>query len=42
MLSTVNMRRKPVADTGFEKGGGAFTDNFQINLFWPEFYIKKS
>ena len=32
----------PVADTGFEKGGGALTQNFQINGFWPEFYIKKN
>ena len=27
---------------GFEKGGGALTQNFQINGFWPAFYIKKS
>ena len=26
----------------FEKGGGALTQNFQINGFWPEFNIKKS
>ena len=30
-----------VAETGFEKGGGALTQHFQINGFWPEFYIKK-
>ena len=30
-----------VADTGFEKGGGTLTNKFQINGFWPEFYIKK-
>ena len=30
-----------MADTGFEKGGGALTQDFQINGFWPEFYIKK-
>ena len=24
-----------VADTGFEKGGGALTPNFQINGFLP-------
>ena len=28
-----------VADIGFEKRGGALTQNFQINGFWPEFYI---
>ena len=31
-----------VADTAFEKGGGALTQTFKINGFWPEFYIKKS
>ena len=30
-----------MADTGCEKGEGALTNNFQINGFWPEFYIKK-
>ena len=30
-----------MADTGFEKGGGTLTRNFQINGFWPEFCIKK-
>ena len=32
----------PVVDTGFEKGGGALTQHFKINRFWPELYIKKS
>ena len=31
-----------VVDTAFEKGGDAPTHNFQINGFWPEFYIKQS
>ena len=32
----------PVADPGFQKGGGALMTNFQNNGFWAEFYIKKS
>ena len=31
-----------MADTGFENGGGALTQNCQINGFVPEFYINKS
>ena len=30
-----------MADTAFEKAGGALTQRIQINGFWPEFYIKK-
>ena len=42
-LSVTSLKQSvaTVADTGFEKGGGVPTPNFQINGFWPEFYIKK-
>ena len=31
-----------MVDAAFEKGGGALAHTFQINGFWPQFYIKKS